>query len=201
VFPALGYLNFRRVTTNIRIASVGEVTENDQACRWIEVVLQAKKESKDNGPESKPRVRNYERDVHRLLIPEKYLTKGEAPLEHVIHGSGSVRALKSLLYGPLEDAKPLPKAVVESKKLGKLLCEGVTGSLDIETPVAGTRHMKLEDRLHPSAPFGLVSSRCVFEMPLRREVGNIKEGTVRVEWILKLTDYGADATSEIPDPR
>jgi hypothetical protein len=58
--------------------------------------------------------------------------------------------------------------------------------------------MKLEDRLHPSSPFGLVSSRCVFEMPLRRKVGNIEGGIVKVEWILKLTDYGTDATSEMP---
>jgi hypothetical protein len=47
----------------------------------------------------------------------------------------------------------------------------------------------------------LVSSRCVFEMPLRRKVGNIEEGTVRVEWIVKLTDFGTDATSKLPNEK
>jgi hypothetical protein len=187
-----------RVKTNIRIASAGEVTKNGHECRWIEVVTHARKESRHDGPEGETRVREYDKK-YRLLIPEKYLAKGEAPLDHVIGGHGSLRALASLLYGPLKDAKPLPKEAVENKKLGKLLCEGVAGSLDIADPVAGTTHMKLEDRLHPSSPFGLVSSQCVFEMPLRRKVGNIQKGIVRVEWILNLTDYGTGARSEMPN--
>lgn len=202
------------VKTTVRIASIGEVTENGIACRWIEIVAQAKKESEDDGPEGKTRVRVYDERVHKLLIAEKHLTKGEAPLNHVIRGwmrrgkrnpqkiegpGASLRSLASLLYGPLKDAKALPKAEVESKKLGKLLCEGVTGSLNIENPATGTIRMKLEDRLHPSAPFGLVSSRCVFDVELQRKVGDIKEGIVTTEWTLTLTDYGDNATSEMPD--
>jgi len=38
-------------------------------------------------------------------------------------------------------------------------------------------------------------------MPLRRKVGNIEGGIVKVEWILKLTDFGTDATSKLPNEK
>ncbi len=210
---SVGDVELERVKSIVRIASVGEGMENSAACRWIEIVMKAKKESKEPQPEGKTRVRVYDEKVYKLLFPEGPLSKGEASLDHVIRGwmrrgkgkpqkisisANNQRALASILPGQLEDARPLPKIVVESK-LGKLSCAGVAGSIEIEGPMGGMQPMNLEDRLHPDAPFGLVGSRGSFEAKLQRSVGDVKEGTVKVQWNFKLTDYGDGAASEMPD--
>ncbi len=204
-----------RVKTDIHIASVGKVTKNGQVCRWIEVTFKSKKESKEDGPEGKTRTRNYPEVFYAFLVPEKHLTKGGTPLKHVTggwtrRGEGKPHKFKSpgaelpwlptMLYGPLDNAKPLPKEALESK-LGKLLCDGVTGTLDTKDHMGGTLKMKFEDRLHSDAPFGIVSSRCTFETKLRKPAGKIKAGIIKMEWNIKLADYGNDATSKIPDAK
>jgi hypothetical protein len=212
---SVGDVVLEKVNSTIRVASVGKVMENDKLCRWIEISGKTRRETKLHAPEGETRV-VVRKPIDKVLIPEEHLGKGKTPLDHFIRGwkrrsekgerqkmsslsSNNRRALTLILSDPLRDAKPLPRVEVESK-LGKVLCNGVAGSLDIDL-MSRTRRAMLEDRLHADAPFGLVSSHGYFETELMQEVGEIKEGIVRVEWDITLSDFGDNATSEMPDAK
>src|SRR5262249_35823821 len=113
-------------TGTMTMASVGKAREGAEACRWIEFTVKLK----DSGAEHTL--------IRKLLIPEKYLKKGENPTEHVVRGWAKYdneeveRAVPvhgrwpAYLAGPLQDERKLDRRLVESK-LGALRCEGVTG--------------------------------------------------------------------------
>jgi hypothetical protein len=185
----------------LRIASVGQVTEENQPCRWIEVQLDMTLRSGD--------LKGIKADVFKVLIPEIFLTKGEAPLEHTLRawiksGDGETRKLPKpsdfdkgplpiVLSRPWKNVKQLDKIEVESK-LGKLQCEGVQGLLEL--PMRKQNGMmlmrcKLESRLHPDSPFGVVSSRWTIRTP------EASPTQATMEWDLKLVDIGDDARSKI----
>jgi hypothetical protein len=218
----VGSYNIR--AASIRMASVGRVTEQGEPCRWIEVVFERRFE----GP--KGSAEGVARKVWKVLVPEKYLVKGESPLDHAVRawtaeGSGANKAEKPremknvkffqegllpvILTGPLKDPKRLGEAVVESK-LGKLPCEGVSGVAELEEPQEAFR-FTLETRVHAEAPFGVVSSRWTteeipIEPPLPKGVKEAKPRPNRVaipatELSWKLEDFGYDAKSELPDAK
>jgi hypothetical protein len=178
-------------TGTLTMASVGRVLEGPEPCRWIEFDVRLK----DTGPEQVL--------IRKLLIPEKYLTKGENPTEHVVRGWAKFNdedvqpavpihgRWPAYLAGPLQDEKPLEEQLVESK-LGALKCEGVTGWIQY---TEGDLDMKVTfgTRLHETAPFGVVSSRMQFEM--------MREGKVlqTVDATAKLIDYGTDAKTALPE--
>ena len=136
----------------VTMSSVGAVKENDQPLRWIEFKLE---------PEN-------DKEVVKLLVPEKHLKGGEDPLTHVARAwikranseaepladPAGHDALKVLLAGPLKDLKKLDKQTVESK-LGKLECEGLTGQTHLKS---GNEEVDVTYtvRLHDRAPFGVV---------------------------------------------
>lgn len=179
----------------LRMASVGRITENREPHRWIEVKFDAKTSDGKN-----------EVLLSKVLVPEKFLKKGEKPLAHVIRAwlrkddkkpekidiANDFRNLEDspwlvILAGPLKDAKQLDAITVESKR-GKLSCAGVNGTM----PLGGQDSkgvVSVETRLHDNAPFGVVSSRWVLT--------HGKEGTMTFQ--LKLADYGTKAQSELPD--
>jgi hypothetical protein len=175
----------------LTMASVGKSVEDSEPCRWIEFNVQLK----DIGPEQIL--------IRKLLIPEKYLTKGENPTAHVVRGWAKFnddaveRAVPvhgrwpAYLAGPLQDENKLDKLLVESK-LGPLKCEGVTGWIQYEE---GDVHMKVtfETRLHEKAPFGVVSCRMQFEMKRDGKVLQTVDATA------KLIDFGKDARTALPD--
>lgn len=178
-------------TGTLWMASVGKSVEGSEPCRWIEFKVQLK----DIGPEQIL--------IRKLLIPEKYLKKGENPTEHVVRGWAKfndedvARAVPvhgrwpAYLAGPLQDEKQLDKQLVESK-LGALKCEGVTGWIQYKE---GDVHMKVtfETGLHEKAPFGVVSSRMQFEM---KRDGNVLQ---TVDAKAKLIDFGVDSQTALPD--
>jgi len=178
-------------TGTMTMASVGKARAGAEACRWIEFKVRLK----DSGTEHTL--------IRKLLIPEKYLKKGEKPTAHVVRGWAKYddeaveRAVPvhgrwpAYLAGPLRDERKLEKQLVESK-LGALECEGVTGWMEYEE---GDVHMKVtfETRLHEKAPFGVVSSRMTFEMTRDGKVLQTVDAT------LKLTDFGTDAETALPD--
>src|SRR5262249_15879102 len=61
-------------TGTMTMAPVGKAREGGEACRWIEFKVKLK----DSGTEHTL--------IRKLLIPEKYLKKGENPTEHVARG-------------------------------------------------------------------------------------------------------------------
>ncbi|MBI3464745.1 MAG: hypothetical protein HY000_17070 [Planctomycetes bacterium] len=174
----------------LTMASVGKAFEGADECRWIELRVQLN----ENGTERTL--------IRKLLIPEKYLKKGESPMEHVVRGwskQGDQDVQRAepddgpwpaFLAGPLQDEKKLDKQLVESK-LGALECAGVSGSVQFK---AGDRDTKVvfETRLHEKAPFGVVSTRMQFEM---KHDGQVQES---VDATLKLADFGKDAESALP---
>jgi hypothetical protein len=182
----------------IRMASVGQVTENGQLCRWIEVTFDLDPPFGGSNPRWK--------DVWKVLVPEKYLAKGETPMDHVIRawqrsslGKNAEKVkdpttlrqslLGFFISGPMKEAKSLPKAEVESK-LGKLQCDGVTAGAE---PKEGSA--SIEIRLHPDAPFGVVACRLNLELVFSAR----PTGTILVRCNLNLSDFGDKAKAEIPN--
>jgi hypothetical protein len=190
---------------SLTISSVGRAVVNGQPCRWIEV-----KTITDDGGASA------ELQLRKLLIPEKYLTAGQSPLEHVAKAwalkasvrrtekgidfkavaKGEPRQVKDptqsltlltlVLAGPLRKAKALREASVASG-LGSLQCEGIAG----EIPFGGVA-ASVESRLHAKAPFGVVS----WEVRVRVKADPKQE---RARITLKLVEIVRNAKSEIPD--
>jgi hypothetical protein len=201
-----GQYGVQTVKGTIRMASVGVVTENGQPCRWIEVAMEPQFEKGAAPPGGGTK------QVIKVLIPENFLAKDQTPLDHAIRawkwakGEGEPEKMKDLrdpddapihviLSGPLKDAKQLPKAEVEGK-LGKLLCEGVTGSLELKLSGGAMFRYVLENRMHGRAPFGVVTSRWTVV-----NVKGYKTAGTKQDWNLKLIDFGEDAKSELPDAK
>ena len=186
------------------MSSVGRTTEGEDNCRWIEISFRG------TWTHHKILIPEKYVSLHKILIPEKYLKKGENPGEHIVRGwqkfgdrdamemqegTFSTAMLSQLLPGPLEIAEKLDKKVVESK-LGKLECEGLTGSTVFswrrrqrEAETQSTYHM----RLHKKAPFGVVSARIHSETTIDGQPSRTETIT------LKLSDFGEDQESELPD--
>jgi hypothetical protein len=190
---------------SLRMASVGQVTEKGEPCRWIEVTWQLK--VRENGKKARKDTRDTRKE--KVLIPERFLAKHESPMDHIIRAwrqeeKGPPKEVKEpndigegplpiLLSGPIKDGKTLAKTEVESK-LGKLSCEGVSGRLELTSKYQGVFKFFLENRLHPDAPFGVVINHWTLESPPGLEVGTM-------DWTMKLIDYGDKATSEMPDAK
>jgi hypothetical protein len=199
-----------RLKGTVRIASVGRVTEKGQACRWIEVKWEQHAVYED-GRET-PDIADC-KAVRKLLIPEKFLVRGNSPLEHVIRTwkwagastekvadpkepiPGTFFQLGLLMAGPPTKAKQLDKAEVDSK-LGKLPCEGVSETLAMKGSGTSKAELKVERRLHAKAPFGVVSTRLLFSDP-----NNPLEQFRTIEYNLKLIDFGTKAATELPDAK
>ena len=183
----------RTMTGSLTMSSVGRTQENGEDCRWIEFKLQMKRNEAQRTT------------IAKVLIPEKFLKKGENPLEHAVRvwekqGDNEPRELEdpqsprtplpAFFSGPLKEVKKLDKEVVESK-LGKLECEGLTGHNrfgDDQMEINVTYHT----RLHAKAPFGVVTCRMDFE---EKRDGNVQETGYLT---LKLADFGEDAQSDLP---
>jgi hypothetical protein len=173
------------------MASVGKVLEGSETCRWIEFKVYLK----DSGMEHTL--------IRKLLIPERHLKKGQNPTEHVVRGWAKYDnedvepavpihgRWPAYLAGPLQDERELDKQLVESK-LGALKCKGTTGWIQYKE---GDLEMKVtfETRLHEKAPFGVVSTRMRFEV---KRDGKVQQ---TIDATLKLTDFGRDAETALPD--
>ena len=173
------------------------MTIEDQACRWIEVELNA-------GTVVEGRELKSDR-ICKLLIPEKWLAAGQSPLDHVVRAwwqpeSGAKAEnlakpqapdtpLPIILSGPWKDVKSQPKADIECP-LGKFSCAGVEGTLELPLAAGGTMKCQLENRLNPESPFGVVSSHWLIATPA---------GTL--EWDLKLAKRGPKAESKLPEAK
>ena len=176
------------------MSSVGRTTEGEDECRWMEFSFEGTR----NGTKYT--------NISKVLIPEKYLKKGENPLEHMVRGwltrRGNVRELEKPIFGPrylpawlpgpLEEVEKLEKQVVESK-LGKLECEGLTGSTVQQFPREFESQRTFHIRLHKKAPFGVVFFR--MDSEATRSAQPQRTTTIT----LKLSDFGEDADSELPD--
>jgi hypothetical protein len=178
-------------TGTLTVSSVGKVEEDGKPCRWIEIEMAMK-------------IGELERTViAKILIPEAELKAGKKPFDNRVRGwinmRGDVKALEqkdfgplpAFFAGPLDNSKKLDAAEVESKALGKLKCEGVSGSVTYED--RRKNEVSIETRLHKSAPFGVVSS----SFDLKSERNGVL--SAEVEMKLTLKTVGKDAKSKLPD--
>ena len=152
---------------SLTLSSVGEVKVDEKPCRWLEMKMEA-----DTPGDH----------VVKVLIPSERLNAKETPLDHAAkgwrkmignHNDGGLReltkqlanfktmhagAMPIILPGPLTDAKKLPKKKIDSK-LGKLECEGQTGTRVLEPSKDYTSEVTYETWLHEKAPFGVLACR------------------------------------------
>ena len=186
-----------------RIASVGKVSEGDKPCRWIEFQKAMKIESHVFPPYT-------EHEAWKLLFPEKYLAKGESPMEHLVRAWNQVgkdkpdkittpmlgrsTLLLTIFSGPWKDAKKLEPVDVSSK-LGTLPCEGVQGTLEITLKPGIKEKTTLNNRLHPKSPFGVVTGHWMVD----RSGPEADDPPATVD--IKLTDFGDNASSQIPSDK
>jgi hypothetical protein len=177
------------------VSSVGEVTIENEKCRWIEFKLAVKLDERE-------RI-----SLFKALIPEKHLGKGQAAGEHILRGwarqndgtaveitdtrSNDVGPIAAFLTGPPKDPKVLEKTEIDGK-LGKLQCPGLSGETALEQG-GSTFDLKFEHRLHEKAPFGVVTSTWEFERKNNGQVG--ESGKFKLTYI----DSQTAAVSELPD--
>src|SRR6185436_2108909 len=113
----------------LTMASVGTLREGGEECRWIEFKIVANENGVDRFW------------IRKLLIPVRYLKRGENPTLHVVRGwtkqeTGDVEPAvpvhgrwPAFLAGRLHDERMLPKQLVDTK-LGSLMSDGVTGWIE-----------------------------------------------------------------------
>jgi hypothetical protein len=181
---------------------VGRVIEKSEPCRWIEVRFDFELANGEG--------RLRKSDWCKVLIAEKHLVKGQTPLDHVLRawyrseaddssqkmenpGDGRT-PLPIILSGPLQDGERLATAEIDSK-LGKLACEGVRGTLKLNSSRGDAlpdiyQKCELENRMHAASPFGVVTSRWTLHSV---------NGTL--VWHLTLVDIGENAASKMPDAK
>ena len=142
--------------------------------------------------------------IRKLLIPVRYLKRGENPTLHVVRGwtlqenRGVEPAVAvhgrwpAYLAGKLQDEKILPAELVQTK-LGALMSQGVTGWIEF---TEGKLHTKVtyNNRLHPKAPFGVLKTEMLFEC-----TGEGQPYTIRTT--ATLIDAGTGAKTALPDHR
>ena len=126
----------------LTMSSVGVVTENDERCRWIELVYQW------DGREG-------EYDVSKWLIPERRLQKGEIPLDHVKRSWGKMWGkearldtditrnrtgdLHLILAGPLQETKKLTVTVDYEQEQIKAKLADLQRDLLLQAPLASVK--------------------------------------------------------------
>jgi hypothetical protein len=192
----------------LTLASVGVEQVSDEPCRWIEVAAEAKQQTGNGGEQ---------RSVFKALIPEKHLKKGENPLRYWIKGwaklgdqepqrltkmmlSNPAVGINLVVAGPLENAKAMDEKLIETK-LGKLACQGVSGTLTF--PGAAIRFdngkvatkdltLRVQTYLHDKAPYGVVASNGRVAFP------DLGMGESSAEWELILDNVGSGAKSQLP---
>jgi len=187
------------ITGTLTMSCVGISEVDGKKCRWIEIAEDCKRAGEP-----------YQL-VHKLLIPEEYLAKGEEPLKHIVrawrkhsqHGdnpqaidlngkeASSLQTLDYILHGPYKSQNELEAVQVECK-LGALKCEGI--SAFEKTDLGGvTYESSFVIRLHDKAPFGVVTVEG--ERKVQREGKFLGKMTMS----LKLVDCGEEAKSALPD--
>ena len=188
----------------LTMSCVGTEVVDGQRCRWVEI---ASEDKRDDQPFT---------ILEKLLIPEKYLAKGQDPTKHVLKGwekhslvaGGVPRKIKDLegqgaqylaelrpmLHGPFEAPKKLDKVTLDSK-LGRLECEGISAQEKTDAQGGVSSDSTYTIRLHEKAPFGVVAWEG--ETKVSRDGQSL--GTMTVK--LKLSDFGKHAKSSIPDAK
>jgi hypothetical protein len=198
------------VAGTLKLASVGREMVKGEACRWIELVLEA----------TPPGAAAPQVVVFKALAPEKFLAKGQDPRTHWRKGwmklgdqppqaltperlAAPVLKLNLLVTGPLQETKDLEEKTVETG-VGQLTCKGVSGFLVIRggsvsvkngQAEAGDAKLRVESYFHDKAPFGVAAWRGILMLDVAGGQATTSDST------LTLSRVGKDAKSVLPENR
>lgn len=196
------------ITGTLMISSVGEVTRNEQKCRWIEL----KSESRTEGV--------YPKLVLKMLIPEDRLQRCQDPLAHarltffspkpvdkekvesfIDKGFNRIQyeldRFRDVFPKPLDNPKSLACETVETPA-GKFEDgEVLTGRSDYDGPLLGDGRSVFQATyrivVHPKAPFGVVSMQIETD---GREISGEGAVSIKVKRTLTLVETGQNAVSD-----
>jgi hypothetical protein len=182
---------------SVTVSSVGQMTVDNEKCRWIEIKMIFKEDDTER------------LTLTKVLIPEKHLGKGKSPGENLIRAwvkegdmpATEVKDLKdprtgaaaAFLAGPPKNPGELEKIEIDNAKLGKVASAGFTGDQELEGPGGTQVSINMENRLHEKAPFGVVTANWKFE--LKSNGQSVVQGMFK----LTLAEINTTALSELSD--
>jgi hypothetical protein len=196
----------------VTVSSVGQVTRNEQKCRWIEVKQESKAHVSGDGDVSNI-------NVLKMLVPEDRLQRGQDPLSraHLAYFNPKdgdkvglpvdvgfnriqyeIDRFRNVFPKPLDNSQSLARETVETLA-GKFEdCKVLTGISDYDGPLINEGRMAYKTSyrilVHPKAPFGVVSMEIDSE---GREFGRQGVVSVKFKAALKLMEIGKDAVSDL----
>jgi hypothetical protein len=200
-----------KAPTVVTVSSVGRTTRAQQECRWIEVRSRS-------GPQAK------QGNVLKMLIPERYLKRGEDPLDHAIltffnpkpidrKGGPKEQGFNRLQYEidrfrpifpkPLSEARELTRRTIETPAGEFEGCRIIAGKTEFDRPLLNQGRWMLKTQweiaLHPDAPFGVVQ---VHSRSKGIEIGGndlTAHLTIELESTMTLSRVGKGAKSVLPE--
>jgi hypothetical protein len=190
----------QKTTGSLTMMITGTVMENGKKCRWIEF----------KSVKKRPDRQTERTELIKVLVPEENLKTSKAPTKNRVRGwrkrlkanlvrpltetSGDIGLLYACLANSLENAKELEAKELDTK-LGKLKCEGVSGSTTFRAASSSEVIVTMENRLHAKSPFGVVWSQMKFQEQRRGTPGYSTTVT------LTLSEIGKNAKSMLPDSK
>jgi hypothetical protein len=193
-----------KMQNTVTVSSVGEIRRAEQNCRWIELQMRAG----DN------------EHVLKILVPEKYLTRGEDPLDHAVltlfNPKDADRAkvppeegfnriayetdrFRSVFPMPLKNVRQLPRKTIDTPIGTFADCEVVAGTMEFDRPLAAQGRWEVKSSwqiaLHPDAPFGVVHVQC---QATGHEFSRNIRSDISMTSTLTISRKGNDAKSTLP---
>jgi hypothetical protein len=180
--------NLQSFERELKVASVGKATVEDEPARWIELSTEI----------------GGRRVLAKLLIAEKYLRADENPFDHIVKAwsrgpEGEVRELaENRLRQLLLFAATVPNFDKPEKKqkerikteLGEFECDRLKGQTELEALQGNKIKVEGDLWIHEKIPFGLVKAEIK---------GDLGVGTIETH--LEAVRSGTDATTELPDAK
>lgn len=202
----------------IRLSSVGSETRAQRPCRWIEVSSTTKQLKSEK--EQSPLGEAVKGHVLKLLIPERYLVRGEDPLANAILATWNQKDVdvKNVelekgfnriqyeidrfrpVFPPTLDCKKTLPAVTINTPVGEFQdCEVITGTSHFDKPLLGDSRWEFtsewELALHADAPYGVVRIQC---KSIGKEITSLVTH-IEMTYVHILSKVGEGATSTLQD--
>jgi hypothetical protein len=191
----------------VTVSSVGKLTRAGQPCRWIE--LRMKSEGSMDGGQTEP-VGDH---ILKVLVPEKYLKRGEDPLDHTIltffnkkataePGFDRIRyeleRVRTVFPEPLQPVRQRPNMTIKTPAGTFADCEVIAGETEFDRPLQGEGRWEFKSdwqiALHKDAPFGVVEVRCE---SAGQEISRGATSNLSTKYVLTLSRIGTGAKSEL----
>jgi hypothetical protein len=172
-----------RLKETVRLSSVGRATRAQRTCRWIEITR--KGEVLDLDSEQAFPADADTSNTLKLLVPERYLVRGEDALDHAILALWNPKGVdikkvppergfnriqyeidrfRPVFPPPLKSEKRLPDRTIETPVGEFQDCEVIAGTSHFDRPTLGDSRWEYdyewELALHPDAPYGVVRIEC-----------------------------------------